>query len=174
MKSTLDQAVDRFLAWKLPENFDPDCGISFTRYSDFIEWGGTKYEPTGTNLFDAQQTKAMLSHVTEPIQAEIDELRAALLESKDVGLRLLTCRSLFSLARGEINAQRKVLEQALEANAALRNTAPVQAQERKPLTEFERMQIIGEEFPLPLVEPIIIQKIDSVCLAIEAKIKEQP
>ena len=49
------------------------------------------------------------------MQAEIDELRAALLESKDVGLRLLTCRSLFSLARGEINAQRKVLEQALEA-----------------------------------------------------------
>ena len=49
------------------------------------------------------------------MQAEIDELRAALLESKDVGLRLLTCRSLFSLARGEINAQRNVLEQALEA-----------------------------------------------------------
>ena len=49
------------------------------------------------------------------MQAEIDELRAALLESKDVGLRLLTCRSLFSLARGEINAQRKVLEQAKTA-----------------------------------------------------------
>lgn len=48
------------------------------------------------------------------------------------------------------------------------------AQERKPLSEFERMQIIGNEFPLPLVEPLIIQKIDSVCIAIEAKIKEQP
>ena len=46
--------------------------------------------------------------------------------------------------------------------------AKMQAQEqRKPLTEFERMQIIGKEFPLPLVEPIIIQKIDSVCIAIE-------
>jgi len=30
------------------------------------------------------------------------------------------------------------------------------------------MKIIGEEFPLALVEPIVIQKIDSVCLAIEA------
>ena len=49
------------------------------------------------------------------------------------------------------------------------------AQERKPLSEFERMQIIGNEFPLPLVKPLIIQKIDSVCIAIEAAhgIKEQ-
>ena len=40
--------------------------------------------------------------------------------------------------------------------------------QRKPLTEFERMQIIGQEFPLPLVQSIVIQKIDSVCKAIEA------
>jgi len=33
----------------------------------------------------------------------------------------------------------------------------------KPLTELARMKIIGEEFPLALVEPIVIQKIDSVC-----------
>ena len=45
------------------------------------------------------------------------------------------------------------------------NTSPPQ---RKPLTEFERMQIIGQEFPLPLVQSIVIQKIDSVCKAIEA------
>lgn len=44
-------------------------------------------------------------------------------------------------------------------------TSPPQ---RKPLTEFERMQIIGQEFPLPLVQSIVIQKIDSVCKAIEA------
>ena len=36
-----------------------------------------------------------------------------------------------------------------------------------PLTEFKRMQIIGDEFPLALVEPIVIAKVDSVCLAIE-------
>ena len=38
---------------------------------------------------------------------------------------------------------------------------------RQPLTEFQRMQIIGNEFPLPLVQPIVIQKIDAVCKAIE-------
>lgn len=93
MKTTLDQSVDRFLCWKLPEGFSPDCGIKFKRESDYKhpEFGCTKYEPTGTNLFDAVQAKDMLAHVTEPMQAEIDELRA------------------------ENAAQRKVLEQALEA-----------------------------------------------------------
>ena len=36
-----------------------------------------------------------------------------------------------------------------------------------PLTEFKRMQIIGDEFPLALVDPLVIAKVDSVCLAIE-------
>ena len=36
-----------------------------------------------------------------------------------------------------------------------------------PLSEFKRMQIIGDEFPLALVEPIVIAKVDSVCRAIE-------
>lgn len=40
--------------------------------------------------------------------------------------------------------------------------------ERKPLSELERMKIISDEFPLPLVQSVVIQKIDSVCLAIEA------
>jgi len=41
------------------------------------------------------------------------------------------------------------------------------AQAQVPLTEFRRMQIIGDEFPLALVQPIVIAKVDSVCLAIE-------
>lgn len=32
--------VDRFLAWRLPENFNPDGGISFERVGN----KGTKYE----------------------------------------------------------------------------------------------------------------------------------
>jgi hypothetical protein len=35
------------------------------------------------------------------------------------------------------------------------------------LTEFQRMQIIGEEFPIALVDPLVIQKVDSVARAIE-------
>jgi hypothetical protein len=43
----------------------------------------------------------------------------------------------------------------------------------QPLTEFERMQIIGNEFPLALVETIIIQKVDSVCIAIENAVRSK-
>jgi hypothetical protein len=36
-----------------------------------------------------------------------------------------------------------------------------------PLTEFKRMQIIGDEFPIALVDPMVIAKVDSVARAIE-------
>jgi hypothetical protein len=39
---------------------------------------------------------------------------------------------------------------------------PLYTRPSRPLTKFQRMQIIGEDFPLALVEPIVIQKIDSV------------
>ena len=39
---------------------------------------------------------------------------------------------------------------------------------RAPLTEFRRMQIIGDEFPLALVDPLVIAKVEAVCVAIEA------
>jgi hypothetical protein len=39
---------------------------------------------------------------------------------------------------------------------------------RAALTELRRMQIIGDEFPLALVDPLVIAKVDAVCLAIEA------
>jgi len=63
--------VDRFLSWRLPDNFSPDCGISFTSISN----EGTPYEyrfaPTGTNLFDVQQAEAMVRHMTEGLTASI-------------------------------------------------------------------------------------------------------
>ncbi len=57
--------VSRFLGWKLPADFQPDCGISFKPESDYDhpEFGRTKFEPTGTNLFHAGQARAMLEHV---------------------------------------------------------------------------------------------------------------
>lgn len=49
--------VDRFLGWKLPKDFNPDCGISFDRkYQD-------DHSPTGTNVFDATQADAMVRHM---------------------------------------------------------------------------------------------------------------
>ena len=57
--------VDRFLAWQLLDNFNPDSGITFDRISN----KGNVYEsvrkPGGTNLFDAVQAKAMVLHMIE-------------------------------------------------------------------------------------------------------------
>lgn len=48
--------VDRFLAWKLPEDFSPDCGINFKSL-------GKNQEPTGTNLFTASQAEQMVLYM---------------------------------------------------------------------------------------------------------------
>jgi len=52
-----DTMVDRFLSWKLPENFSPDCGITFTPINHPNSW------PIGTNLLTADQARAMLEYV---------------------------------------------------------------------------------------------------------------
>jgi len=58
--------VDRFLAWRLPENFAPDAGISFKpTFNDHMPFGPQKNEPVGTNLFDAQQAEAMVRYMLE-------------------------------------------------------------------------------------------------------------
>lgn len=52
--------VNRFLGWKLPKDFAPDAGISFTP-------GPTQHLPhcwpTGTNLFTATQAQALFEYV---------------------------------------------------------------------------------------------------------------
>ena len=59
--------VNRFLAWKLPNDFNPDGGIKFDKYGNI----GTEYQyahqPTGTNLFDATQAKEMICYILEGI-----------------------------------------------------------------------------------------------------------
>jgi hypothetical protein len=54
-------AVDRFLGWKLPETFSPDCGIRFDGRKD-DEWNKNKPWPVGTNLFNAEEARAMFEH----------------------------------------------------------------------------------------------------------------
>jgi hypothetical protein len=57
----VDSMVNRFLGWKLPEDFYPDCGITFDgRKPDALN--PNKSWPTGTNLFHAGQAKAMFEH----------------------------------------------------------------------------------------------------------------
>jgi hypothetical protein len=57
--------VDHFLAWKLPENFSPDAGISFKREFNEHTAHPMKHEPSGTNLLDAIQAEAMVRHMIE-------------------------------------------------------------------------------------------------------------
>jgi hypothetical protein len=57
--------VDRFLCWRLPENFNPDAGISFKQTYNEHTAHPMKYEPVGTNLFDATQADAMVRYMIE-------------------------------------------------------------------------------------------------------------
>ena len=63
--------VDRFLGWRLPENFNPDGGISFKKAinEDRPSWP-QKNEPTGTNLFDATQAEEMIRYMIEGTPSE--------------------------------------------------------------------------------------------------------
>lgn len=55
--------VDRFLSWRLPENFHPDAGITFkAEYNEHTPYP-MKHEPVGTNLFDAEQAEQMVRHM---------------------------------------------------------------------------------------------------------------
>jgi hypothetical protein len=57
--------VERFLRWKLPENYRPDGGISFERdYNQDTPWPA-KHEPSGTNLFNYGQATEMVRFMVE-------------------------------------------------------------------------------------------------------------
>lgn len=62
--------VNRFLGWRLPENFTPDAGVSFNPEYN-IEYNATRgkpparHQPSGTNLFDASQAEAMVRYIAE-------------------------------------------------------------------------------------------------------------
>jgi hypothetical protein len=61
----IQHMVSRFLSWRLPENFNPDAGISFkAEFNEGTPWPG-RHQPTGTNLFDATQATAMVRHMVE-------------------------------------------------------------------------------------------------------------
>ncbi|WP_205928010.1 hypothetical protein [Rhizobium leguminosarum] len=67
--------VDRFLSWKLPENFNPDGGISFKREFNEHTAHPMKHEPSGTNLLDAMQAEAMVRYLVEGMEPCISGMR---------------------------------------------------------------------------------------------------
>ena len=59
-KTMIDKMVDRFLGWKLPDDFSPDSYITFDREKakqNPIFW------PVGTNLLTANQAREMIQHM---------------------------------------------------------------------------------------------------------------
>ena len=76
MTNTTKQAVNRFLGWKLPNDFRPDAGIEFS--PSLLQLNSLHGWPTGTNLFTADQARAMFEYclqdtradLVKPIQAE--------------------------------------------------------------------------------------------------------
>lgn len=55
----------RFLQWRLPENFNPDGGISFKPEFNEHTSHPMRHQPVGTNLFDATQTEAMVRYMID-------------------------------------------------------------------------------------------------------------
>lgn len=57
--------VNRFLGWRLPENFCPDGGVSFKpTFNDHLPVP-MRHNPSGTNLLDATQALAMVRYMIE-------------------------------------------------------------------------------------------------------------
>ncbi len=56
--------VDRFLGWRLPDDFNPDAGVSYQR-PNYAHAPRLDDMPTGTNLLDARQAEAMVRHMVE-------------------------------------------------------------------------------------------------------------
>jgi hypothetical protein len=81
VKTMIDKMVDRFLGWKLPKDFGPDAGISFTptKPHDGDELGNSWW-PVGTNLLTADQARQMFEHCMdeEPCTSQQPGQHAAL------------------------------------------------------------------------------------------------
>ena len=72
----IEYMVERFLQWKLPEDFSPDAGISFK--ADYNEGAPypMKHEPSGTNLLNYTQAEDMVYHMVDGMSdREMQRLR---------------------------------------------------------------------------------------------------
>jgi hypothetical protein len=73
--------VNRFLGWKLPQDFHPDAGVSFEPEFN-KEWNAKqgkppqRHEPVGTNLLSATQAEAMVRYMLEGVPSLGEEVSA--------------------------------------------------------------------------------------------------
>jgi hypothetical protein len=89
--------VNRFLGWRLPENFSPDDGISFNPIAGEHGPHPFRRTPSGTNLFDATQADAMVRYMVEglpdPASGNAPEPFAWLVLSEETGNTRLWSRN---------------------------------------------------------------------------------
>lgn len=69
-KQQVSNMVNRFLGWRLPEDFQPDAGITFEKEYN-VSYNANEgrppsiHEPVGTNLFNAQQAEEMVNYLLD-------------------------------------------------------------------------------------------------------------
>lgn len=125
-EAQIKHMVDRFLGWRLPDNFCPDGGISFKATFNEHTAHPMRHEPTGTNLFYAEQATAMVRYMVEGLPQSTDF--AWLIEAP--GQHYLAARKLgssrnFYWTRDHANAIRFAsAEQADLTMMAIRDLAP--------------------------------------------------
>ena len=74
MKVT-DEMVNRFLGWRVPQDFSPDSGVVFHRTMASGKPRPIEWWPVGTNLLTAEQARAMLEHVLGDENRDADSAR---------------------------------------------------------------------------------------------------
>jgi hypothetical protein len=89
----LNEIVSRFLSWKLPSDFSPDGGIKVDKHpmSPIYNIG-----LTGTNLFNADQAKAMFEYVLAGAHIELSAAPTAPIDNVPVAMRLSLEELVFS------------------------------------------------------------------------------
>ena len=67
----IEHMVNRFLAWRLPEDFRPDGGVRFDADEPLrLDPRNRRHEPYGTNLLNYEQAKAMALHMVAGLPLE--------------------------------------------------------------------------------------------------------
>lgn len=61
----IGRMADRFLGWRLPTDFHPDAGISFTATVNEGTSYSHTFKPVGTNLFTSTQAREMVRFILE-------------------------------------------------------------------------------------------------------------
>ena len=69
--------AERFLRWRLPKDFNPDCGISFQKVANIGTSYEYRFEPVGTNLLNKQQAEEMVRFLIK--DSELDSAARMLL-----------------------------------------------------------------------------------------------